>query len=168
MKTKLLLLLFVLIGMVDCEPDSIISEDKNPLIGTWKSSFEYENPYMPGEYRVTDEYVRFVSNNRMIYESVDDMSEFPDEALYVFRLSHKEFSYEMTNTTLTLSYLPNSSYRDNITPGDKDLPPLVANTFEYKTKYTITSDTTLVLWDFTHNGEQYKILTLKRIIDEAL
>jgi hypothetical protein len=45
---------------------------------------------------------------------------------------------------------------------------LVANTFEYKTKYTITSDTTLVLWNFTHNGEQYKILTLKRIIDEAL
>ena len=162
MKTKLLLLLFVLIGMVDCEPDPIISEDKNLLIGTWKSSFEYEDPYMPGEYRVTDEYVQFVSNNRMTYESIDDISEFPDEAVYVFRLSHKEFSYEMTETALTLSYLPNSSYRDNVTPGAKELPPLVTSTFEYKTQYSITSDTTLVLWDFTHDGKIFKKLTLTK------
>lgn len=121
MKTKLCLIAFVAFSYFSCKPIND-PDDKNPLIGTWESSFEYENPYMPGEYRVADEFVRFVSNNRMIYESVDDMSEFPDEALYVFRLSHKEFSYEMTNTTLTLSYLPNSSYRDNITPGDKDLP----------------------------------------------
>ncbi len=162
MKTKLCLIAFVVFSYFSCKPIND-PDDKNPLIGTWESSFEYENPYMPGEYRVADESVRFVSNNRMIYESVDDMSEFPDEALYVFRLSHKEFSYEMTNTTLTLSYLPNSSYRDNITPGDKDLPPLVTNTFEYKTKYTITGDTTLVLCNFTHDGKKYKTLTLKKI-----
>ena len=162
MKIKTLFCLLC-VAMVCIGCDSITSNEKNQLIGTWKSSFEYEDPYWPGEYRVADEYVQFISNNRMIYESVDDISEFPDEALYVFRLSHKEFSYEMTENTLILSYLPDSSYRDNITPGDKDLPPLVTSTFEYTTQYTITSDTTLVLSDFTHDGKNFKKLSLTKI-----
>lgn len=156
-------LLCVVMVCIGCEPDPITSNEKNQLIGTWNSSFEYEDPYWPGEYRVAEEYVQFISNNRMIYESMDDMSEFPDVGLYVFRLSHKEFSYEMTENTLILSYLPDSSYRDNITPGDKDLPPLVTSTFEYTTQYTITSDTTLVLSDFTHDGKNFKKLSLTKI-----
>ena len=45
--------------------------------------------------------------------------------------------------------------------GDK-LPPLVTSTFEYTTKYTIISDT-LVLWNFTHDGKNFKRLALTKI-----
>lgn len=145
-----------------CEPNTGIKP--NTIIGNWNSSFQYEQHHWPGEYITAYEHVEFTANKRMIYESWWDWSEFPDIAIYDFLVSHKEFTYVKTDTTLTFSYLPEKSYRDNLSVGGKELMPLITTPFEWTTQYTIVNDTTLVLWQFSHNGKDVKTLELTRSI----
>lgn len=164
MRAKLLSVLLVFVVCVSCEP-IVIPDEKSPLIGTvWEYIMEYENPYRPGEYTWAYQWIRFAADSSMIYSSNNDIYEFPEVGVYVTLMSYKEFSCSITDTTLTLSYLPEKSFRDNMGyghEGDK-LPPLVTSTFQYTTKYTIISDT-LVLWNFTHDGKNFKRLALTKI-----
>lgn len=170
MKRLVLFLVLCASLFTACEPDPVTNpQEKSPLIGHffWESTFEYEEPYCPGEYTWAYQWIIFLADSSMIYSSNNDKYEFPEVGVYVTLMSYKEFSCSITDTTLTLSYLPEKSYRDNMGfghEGDK-LPPLVTSTFEYTTKYTIIDDT-LVLWNFTHDGTNYRTIKLNRYYDK--